>query len=554
MRKLISVVAIALCSYVGFAQEISITVENTQPGDLHKLISDEDQKSLQNLKIIGSINATDIEFIRSLNTKELRGCLNLSETTIVSGGTFQYRDAGFTGNSTTRNNVLPEYMFGGWNKIQKVILPASIEHEEKRAFNASNIDSVIYYGNKIDSVWHNGHAKYLKFSEGIIYLNFVYYFHPNDYMGNAEIILPSTLKEIQAEKPDIDYSDLTIWAYMTHPEDISVLKSGATFSNGTIYILSGTTENYMNSIFKNMNFTTMYPVENIKFIYDTLSMYVGEQVKNIAQVYPEYATRKKVIYESTDISIASINDNGFISAINPGKTMLIAHSQDNEITDTCIVNAFDHTTGIIIQPSIEIFVEQTINVESKTLPLNTSDNAIKYSTSNPDIATVDENGNVKGINKGNCIITATSIDGNYTIDCTVTVLQPITGIELNQNTLSFTDIGQHAQLQAHVVPKDAICTTFNWKSSNENVCVVENGWVIATGYGTAVIIATTEDGNFIATCTVTVTDASGIASIQSRNERTYRIFNLQGIELQHLQKGVNILRFANGKTKKVLIK
>ncbi len=88
---------------------------------------------------------------------------------------------------------------------------------------------------------------------------------------------------------------------------------------------------------------------------------------------------------------------------------------------------------------------------------------------------------------------------------TLTVIQPVTGVTLDEATLElFT--GGSATLVATVQPDDATNKNVTWQSSNANVATVQNGTVTAVGPGKATITVTTEDGKRTATCTVTVTD------------------------------------------------
>lgn len=80
---------------------------------------------------------------------------------------------------------------------------------------------------------------------------------------------------------------------------------------------------------------------------------------------------------------------------------------------------------------------------------------------------------------------------------------PVTGITLNQESISFSEIGSSLQLIVTVLPENADNQNVQWTSSNTDVATVDKGNVTCTGYGTAVISATTEDGGFTATCNVT---------------------------------------------------
>ena len=109
---------------------------------------------------------------------------------------------------------------------------------------------------------------------------------------------------------------------------------------------------------------------------------------------------------------------------------------------------------------------------------------------------------------GTTTITATATDGSgVTASCEVTVNinYPVQGISLNHDAKTFTKAGETLQLTATIYPDSATNKTVTWKSSDEKVATVdESGLVTAVGNGTANITATTEDGNFKATCQVTV--------------------------------------------------
>ena len=78
------------------------------------------------------------------------------------------------------------------------------------------------------------------------------------------------------------------------------------------------------------------------------------------------------------------------------------------------------------------------------------------------------------------------------------------GVSLDKTTITLKD-GETATLVATVSPEDADNKNLIWSSNNKEVATVVNGTVTAVKTGTAKITVTTEDGNKIAECTVTVT-------------------------------------------------
>ena len=95
--------------------------------------------------------------------------------------------------------------------------------------------------------------------------------------------------------------------------------------------------------------------------------------------------------------------------------------------------------------------------------------------------------------------------GTLTGDVTGTVIYKVTDVSLDKSTLSLIE-GENEQLIATVEPINATNKTVTWSSSAESVATVDNsGKVTAVSAGTADITVKTQDGEKIATCTVTVT-------------------------------------------------
>ena len=80
----------------------------------------------------------------------------------------------------------------------------------------------------------------------------------------------------------------------------------------------------------------------------------------------------------------------------------------------------------------------------------------------------------------------------------------VTGVSLNKATTSIEE-GETETLTATVTPSNATDTTVSWSSNTNSVATVSNGVVTAVSAGTAVITATTTDGSYTTSCTVTVT-------------------------------------------------
>ena len=167
------------------------------------------------------------------------------------------------------------------------------------------------------------------------------------------------------------------------------------------------------------------------------------------------------------------------------------------------------------------------------------------------MATVDEEGNVTAVKGGKAIITATSEENpNISASCVVTVVEPVAGVILSETTYKMKNIGESVQLTATVLPEEAGNKNVKWTSSDTSICVVSKGLVVATGFGTAVIFVTTEEGEYMAFCTITVEKETSVADIETDLPNQHPIYNLMGNKVERTTKGHLYIK----KGKKFLIK
>ena len=178
----------------------------------------------------------------------------------------------------------------------------------------------------------------------------------------------------------------------------------------------------------------------------------------------------------------------------------------------CLINATIHflgsgdvsVTGISLdKASLAVTVDSSVQLNASVEPENAQNKTVYWESSNPAVASVSA-GLVTAKSKGTAIITAKTDDGGYTATCTVTVSQPVTGISLNQSSISIIK-GKTYQLSASIQPSGASNRNVTWSSSNSNIATVSSsGKVSAKAAGTATISVTTKDGSKTAKCTVTV--------------------------------------------------
>ncbi|MBR1635562.1 MAG: Ig-like domain-containing protein [Lachnospiraceae bacterium] len=240
----------------------------------------------------------------------------------------------------------------------------------------------------------------------------------------------------------------------------------------------------------------------------------GNSYKLSATVEPEDAANKTLSWGSEDENVATVDENGLVTAVAKGETTITATSKDGtDISGLCKVTVTDSSeepvpvTGVTLNKTSLTMAKGKERVLTATVsPDNATNKNVTWSSSDSSVASVDENGVVTANEAGAATITVTTADGPYTATCEVTVTdEPIlaTSIVLDKTTLTMAK-DKIRTLTATVSPTN-ITEEVVWSSNDESIALVdENGVVTAKAVGTATIIATTEESNLKATCEVTV--------------------------------------------------
>ena len=150
------------------------------------------------------------------------------------------------------------------------------------------------------------------------------------------------------------------------------------------------------------------------------TVFVGDTFTITATVKPEDAFNRTVTWSSSDPSIATVDENGTVTAIAKGEAIITAESADG-VKAECKVTVEKKVAAIELSESEKtVFVGDTFTITATVKPEDAFNRTVTWSSSDPSIATVDENGTVTAIAKGEAIITAESADG-VTAECKVTV-------------------------------------------------------------------------------------------------------------------------------------
>ena len=232
---------------------------------------------------------------------------------------------------------------------------------------------------------------------------------------------------------------------------------------------------------------------------------LGETVSLQAQVLPDNATDKKISWSSTVPMVATVSQDGVVTALAVGTTTIKATAGGK--TGTCaitVVRGFVSVTAVTLdRPYLDLVEGDEATLTARVFPDDATDPAVTWSSSNEQVATV-EGGVVKALQEGQATIKASA--GGKEATCPVTVTKkyiPVERVTLNKTELALIK-DTYEVLTVTIEPEDATYQTPAWTSSNANVATVdEAGRVTARGGGSAVVTATVDGKQ--ATCAVTVT-------------------------------------------------
>ncbi len=233
-----------------------------------------------------------------------------------------------------------------------------------------------------------------------------------------------------------------------------------------------------------------------------------------AVVGPYHTTNKSVTWESSNANIASVDATGKVTAKAAGTAMITVKTANGK-TDTCTVTVTaKQPTGVTLNKttlSLDKGASETLTATIAPADVDADQKALTWSSSDANIASVDNNGTVTAKATGTATITVKTVNGK-TAACTVTVIggvQPVkvTSVTLDKASLSLT-VGKSQQLTATIAPANATNKGLSWKSNDTKIAEVDAaGKVTAKKAGTATITVTSADGP-TATCKVTVKAAA----------------------------------------------
>ncbi len=297
-------------------------------------------------------------------------------------------------------------------------------------------------------------------------------------------------------------TDTTVTWFSANPDKASVNEDGlVTGKSLGLALIRATTRDGGHMAYANV--TVSYRVTGVTIDKEFLQLTVGGQTTLNATVLPPNAEIKQITWSSDQPSVAEVDKWGTITARSSGQATITVTTVDGGFTAQCQVTISEvPVTGISLTPtSVIMSRSQTRRLQAALHPSNATIRSIFWSSSDPDVATIDQYGTIYGLDAGHATITAQSQDGGFTATCAVTVMV----ITLLPNPLHIPILESTGQFTPVFNPPDAIDHTVSWSSANTAIASVDSQGIV-TGHlmGETEVTATALDGGHMGVAQVMV--------------------------------------------------
>lgn len=251
--------------------------------------------------------------------------------------------------------------------------------------------------------------------------------------------------------------------------------------------------------------TVKVPLESISMSETKKTVNKGDSFDlDITKNPTDTTVDAKAAWSSANAGVATVDQNGMVTAVGAGTTVITANLEGKETTCEIVVK--------VPLESIEMSEKEISLVEDGEAQLNviyaptdtTVEKNVAWTSSKPDVAVVDQAGKVTAKTVGTATISA-EVDGKTTT-CKVTVTKKpvaLESIELSEAKITMVETDKKQLTVKYNPSNTTVDRDVAWTTSNNKVAVVAaDGTITAKGAGTATITATVAGKN--ASCVVTV--------------------------------------------------
>ncbi len=269
---------------------------------------------------------------------------------------------------------------------------------------------------------------------------------------------------------------------------------------------------------------------------------IGDTIILQAIVKPDEATDKNVTWTSSNQYVATVDSYGRVTGRSEGTVVISATTSNGKKSSKTITvkkAPVINVTGVSINGDKEVYVGDTIKLEAVIKPGNATNKNVSWSSSDSNIATVDQNGRVTGKNTGTVKITVKTEDGGKTASKEISVKKKSnpkpTVVEVKSVKITGSSemyVGDTVSLKVTINPSNATDKTVTWSITNGsgNASITQNGKVTANKVGTVTVKVTSKNGK-TDTHTITIKEkpATYVLKLRKIDNELHSTIQYEGI-------------------------
>ncbi len=408
--------------------------------------------------------------VTDIGNYAFRGCTELKEITLPN----------------TRQNITAG-MFEGCISLEKIVLPETVTAIQESAFkNCTSLNDIIW--SKAPTVIESNAFR--------------------NCSALTEVAIPGTVKSIG----DCAFLNCDALTTVTIPDSVTSIGKQAFYDCDaltTVKLGSGL-KSIPESTFEHCDVLTNLSVPRCVTS-------IGNNAFKDCTKFTSVTIPRSV----TSISASAFSYPAILTIYGVAGTYAETFAKENSIK--FVDQQIKATAASLDKTELTINKGTAAQLNLSVTPENFTD-PVTWKTTDDKVVTISDSGEVKAVGVGTATIKV--VVGDISASCKVTVLQPVTGINLNKSSLTMDALGTF-QMTASVYPDSANDKRITWSSSDPAIASVdENGLVTALKKGTATITAAAMDGSGVkSTCKVTVSNTAYVCTDPAQLESPHNYDN-----------------------------
>ena len=189
--------------------------------------------------------------------------------------------------------------------------------------------------------------------------------------------------------------------------------------------------------------------------------------------------------------------------------------------------------------SIELSIDSTTfqkgerkKLNVNILPEEAQNHKVIFNSSNPNVAMVDDDGNITAISSGETTITVKAEENSVQSQININVYSQVTGISIDQEEI-YMQVGDTFKINAFIEPDDANIKNIRFESDNKNIATVNKGLISAHKEGETTIYAISEENaNIKKGCKIVVVRKMEDAEIHFDSSLNVNSLEISGIDYE----------------------